>query len=273
MSMKRPVTGVDLHTHALKLNHPLASHRPRQGHHQPLRDATAAQLVQLMDAHGISHAVVVAPSFYGVDNSLVLEAVAAYPDRLVCTVIVDPTILDVELERLRSAGARGFRLHIYRRKTLPDIAGRNYQRLFAMLRDLNMHIEVVLEGDILPSVAPALFASGAKVVFDHFGIPNPVKGIHGDGFACVLDAVARGDAWVKLSAPFLLGGHDPRPYVNALIANGGPEHLLWGSDWPWVSREDSHSYGECLHWLHQWIDDPQLRHKVLVANPSRLLGL
>lgn len=270
--MKQPVTGVDLHVHSLKLDHPLAAQRPRQGRHQPLRDATADQLIGLMDAHGISHAVVVAPSFYGVDNSLVLEAVAQYPERLVCTVIVDPSVSFVELERMRDAGARGMRLHIYRRKSLPDLAGNDYQRLFGMLREFDMHIEVVLEGDLLPSVAPALFAAKAKMVFDHFGIPNPAKGIGSEGFRCVLDAVGGGDAWVKLSAPFLLEGADPRPYVDALLASGGRERLLWGSDWPWVSREDSHTYQQCLGWLNEWIDDEQTRRAVLIDNPSRLLG-
>ncbi len=271
--MNIPVTGVDFHVHFLKVGHPLATHRPRQGHHQPLRDATIDELIRLLDAHGMSHAVVVAPSFYGADNSLVLEAAAAVPGRLICTVIVDPTISLGELERMRNAGARGMRLHIYRRKSLPNVASAEYQRLFAMLRDLGMHIELVLEGDLVPMVLPHLLAAKGSLVFDHFGIPNPENGVGSQGFQSVLNAVGTGQAWVKLSAPFLLDGHDPIPYVEALLANGGRDRLLWGSDWPWVSREDQHTYDECLNWLGDWIPDAATRRKILVDNPTFLLNL
>jgi len=47
-----------------------------------------------------------------------------------------------------------------------------------------------------------------------------------------LRALDAGRAWVKVSAPYRLFGADPLPYLRALLEAGGPERLVWGSDWP-----------------------------------------
>ena len=62
-----------------------------------------------------------------------------------------------------------------------------------------------------------------------------------------------GPVWVKLSAPYRLGGVDPGPYAAAFLAHFGPERLLWGSDWPWTENEAATSYGECMGQIGGWL--------------------
>jgi predicted TIM-barrel fold metal-dependent hydrolase len=262
---------IDFHVHCLRLNHPLAQVRPRQGHHQPLRDATADELIRLMDAHNVAKAVVVAPSFYGFDNTLVLEALRQYPGRLFGTVIVPWDVDFAGLQRMRAAGVAGMRLHLFRRQKLPDLGSQPCQRFFGMLRELGMHVELIVEGDLMPAVLPHLYPSGVRVMLDHFGMPNAQTGAQGQGFQCVLESVARGNTWVKLSAPFLLGGREPQEYIDALLAHGAQQRLVWGSDWPWVGHEDAHTYAECLEWLADCIPDPATRQAVLFCNANELL--
>ncbi|MCH6551363.1 MAG: amidohydrolase family protein [Planctomycetes bacterium] len=64
-----------------------------------------------------------------------------------------------------------------------------------------------------------------------------------------------GPVWVKLSAPYRLGGLDPAPYAAAYLERFGPERLLWGSDWPWTQHEAATSYGECVERIGGWLGE------------------
>ena len=263
-----PVTGVDCHAHVMRRDAPLA----KESHSAPLHDATPDEFVALLDSQGLSHGVLAAPSFYGADNTLLLQALAKYPARLRGTAIVEPDITDADLEKLRAAGVAGLRLNWFHRAALPDAGGRSYQRLFSAARGLGLHIELYVEGALMPDVLHNIRKSGVRVVLDHFGSPDPAEGIAGAGFRSVLDAVAAGGCWVKLSAPYRLGGADPRPYADALVAAGGPQRLIWASDWPWVSFEDGRSYRACLDDLRRWVPDDVARRAILTETPATLFG-
>ena len=86
----------------------------------------------------------------------------------------------------------------------------------------------------------------------------------------MLDGVRDGDTFVKLSAPYRLGGADPQPYVDALLDAGGPRQLVWASDWPFVSYEDAIRYAQCVGWIETWIPDEATRRTVLVDTPTAL---
>ena len=262
------VTAVDAHAHVLRRDAPLVAER----HSKPLRDATVEQLIGVLDAHGVSHALLTAPSFYGPDNSLLLEALDAYPTRLRGTIIVQPDVEVRALERLARRGVVGIRLNWVRRDTLPDLAHPAWRRLLAEVRTLGWHVEVYLEGAKLASVLSPLRAAGVRVVVDHFGAPDPSRGVACTGFVALQEAVRAGDTWVKLSAPYRLGGADPQRYVDALLDAGGAGQLVWASDWPFVGFEDRFPYRQCIDWLEQWIPDDATRTRIRVDTPRQLFG-
>lgn len=262
------VQRVDCHAHIMVRDAKLVEGR----HSEPKHDITAEDFLAMLDKHGISHGVLTQPSFYGTDNSLLLAALQRYPDRLRGTAIVAPDIGDEGLDALYRAGMRGLRLNWLRRDTLPDAAGEPYQRLFARAREHRFHIELYVEGHKMAGILPAIRRGGAAVVVDHFGSPEPDTGINGAGFREVLKGVGAGDTWVKLSAPYRLGGRAPKPYAQELLNAGGPEQLLWGSDWPWVSHEDSQRYEQCLEDFELWVPDPKQRAVIWRDTPRRLFG-
>jgi predicted TIM-barrel fold metal-dependent hydrolase len=267
-SVAGSVTAVDAHAHVLRRDAPLVAER----HSKPLRDATVEQFIDVLDANGVSHALLTAPSFYGTDNSLLLEALDGYPMRLRGTVIVHPDVDAKALARLARRGVVGIRLNWVRRDTLPDVAGAECQALLARVRELGWHVEIYLEGAKLAQVLPKLRASGVRVLVDHFGAPDPALGTQDAGFRAALAGVRAGDTWVKLSAPYRLGGADPQPYVDALLDAGGPAQLVWGSDWPFVSYEDAITYRQCVDWLAAWVPDAATRRIILVDTPRSLFG-
>jgi predicted TIM-barrel fold metal-dependent hydrolase len=203
---------------------------------------------------------------------LLLDALDRAGGRLRGTVIVDPDIDRASLAAMGERGAVGIRLNWVRRSTLPDVSAGDYRQLFAKVRELNWHVEIYLEGPLLAKVLPAIRESGAKVVVDHFGSPDPLQGVACGGFKAVLDGVRAGDTWVKLSAPYRQGGADPRRYVDALLDAGGPQQLVWASDWPFVSHEDEITYRDCVGWLAEWVPDEHARRIILAETPARLFG-
>jgi predicted TIM-barrel fold metal-dependent hydrolase len=263
-----PIRAVDCHAHVMRRDAPLAPDR----HSAPKRDCTVEEYLSVLDANGISHAVLTAPSFYGTDNSLLLDALDRAAGRLRGTVIVDGGVDRGSLAAMGARGAVGIRLNWVRRSSLPDVSVPDYQRLFANVRDLGWHVEIYLEGPLLAKVLPAIRDSGATVVVDHFGSPDPARGVACAGFQAVLDGVRAADTFVKLSAPYRQGGVDPQRHVDALLDAGGPQQLVWASDWPFVSHEDEISYRDCVSWLVDWVPDAATRRIILADTPAGLFG-
>jgi len=140
------------------------------------------------------------------------------------------------------------------------------------VRDLDWHVEVYLEGPRLASVLPVIAKSGVKIVVDHFGSPDPDAGVDCDGFKRVLASMADGRTWVKLSAPYRLGGGDAAAYAAALLRAGGAERLVWGSDWPWTQHAEAKTYALTLRWLDQWVPDEAARRRILGATAAEVFG-
>jgi len=265
---KLPSGAVDCHAHVMRKDRPIISTR----HAPPEHDITPEDFLAVLEAHGVSNGVLTAPSFYGADNSLLLEALRAYPTRLRGTVIVDVDITLAQLESMQSAGVVGIRLNWFKRAQLPDVTTKEYQRLFSLVRALDWHVEIFLESERLQNILPAVQLSGVKVVLDHFACPDAKLGIEGPGFKRVLEALGQGNTWVKLSGPYRLLGADPQPFVQALRSAGGIDSLLWASDWPWVQHADGLTYQTCLDWLKVWVPDSDERQRVLVDTPAKLFG-
>ncbi|MEU0968486.1 amidohydrolase family protein [Streptomyces sp. NPDC005917] len=261
-----PVTGVDTHAHVLRGDAPLAADR----HSRPAHDSPVGEYLALLDAHGLSHGVLTAPSFYGTDNGLLLDALAVAPDRLRGTASVPVDTGESELLTLRAKGIMGIRLNWSKRTSFPDPASTPYQRLFATARDCGMHVEVLIEDEHLSTLADAILRTGAELVIDHFGM---VAGIQTPGANAVLRALETGLTWLKLSAPYRPPADQLTTWTRLLAATA-PDRLVWGSDWPWVSHEhDIHSYGTCLDHFVDALPDRAVRHAVLVTNPALLLTL
>jgi len=262
------IGAVDCHAHVLRRDAPLAPDR----HSAPKRDCTVEEYLSVLDSNGVSHGVLTAPSFYGTDNSLLLDALDRAGGRLRGTVIVAPDTDRETLAAMAARGVAGIRLNWFRRASLPDVASADYRRLFASVRALDWHVELYLEGHLLAGALPKIRESGARVVVDHFGSPDPALGVECPGFKEVLNAVSASDTWVKLSAPYRQGGADVQRYVDALLDAGGPEQLVWASDWPFVSYEDKVTYRQCVDWLIEWVPDAPTRRAILAETPIELFG-
>lgn len=257
---------VDCHAHLYTLDMPLDA----TAWHKPPHDATAEQYIATLDGHGVQYAVLAAASLYGDYNDYQIRACRRYA-RLRTTVILPPTTDLYTMERMQADGVVGIRFQWRNVANPPDLTSSEYRRLLRRVADLDWHVHLHDDGRRLPQAIAAIEASGAKLVIDHFGRPDPVQGIRCAGFQAILRSVERGRTWVKLSAGFRLPSEQFAVECAAeLLKFAGPERLLWGSDWPFAAFESNMRYQQAIDGLARWVPDPGARRIIGGETPLKL---
>ena len=263
------MTGVDTHAHIFGQHLSFASQR----RYSPDYDADVSQYLAHLDRCGLSHGVLVQPSFLGTDNSYMLSALRQHADRLRGTAVVDPEIDDASLDALGDAGVVGIRLNLVG-QTLDDYRKAHWQVFFSRLAGRGWSVEIQRTLKDLEPVVPAILESGVAVVIDHFGLPEggaiDASRLEHRWF---LDRLGEGNLWVKLSATYRSGLSidQARASMDTLYnAFGHAERLVWGSDWPHTRFEDQTDYEAQFALIDALMPDAELRRTVLVDNPARL---
>ncbi len=214
-----------------------------------------------LDAHGIAFGVIAAASLYGDYNDYTLEALRAHK-RLRATVMVDPGIEPAVLREMRDLGVVGVRLQWKPDVAAPDMDGFDHAKLLNRLADLGMHVELNCSGPQLSAVLPKLVAHGIDVVVDHLGMLRTPGGIDDPAFADLLTGIASGRVWVKLSAGFRLAPELFTACVARLLAEAGPERMMWGSDAPFVGMEDRVTYTRTVTAFEACVPDRHVRRRM-----------
>jgi len=271
-ALPSPLPGAAVDTHAHVFHQGLALADTRR--HTPDYDATLAEYLDLLDAHGMRHGVLVQPSFLGTDNSHLVQALRAAPARLRGVAVVAQDIAETELQDLAAAGVVGIRLNLVGLDS-PALQTPAWQSLLARVNALGWHVEIHLQAARLDGVMPALLAADCRIVVDHFGRPDPALGVSDPGFQYLLRQADSGRVWVKLAAPYRNWGAaacaaSGRLATQQLLDAYTPERLMWGSDWPHTEHRHLASYAAATQWLDAWIDDPAQRRAVLADTPLQL---
>ena len=248
---------IDTHAHIYPRDTPLIEGAT----HQPVRDVTPEEYVRTLDEHGVLFGVHAAASFMGPYNDYTLAALARYP-RLRGTAIVDPSISLHELKAMDAAGIVGIRFSLRDYKDTPDLSSIEYRRLFRRVADLDWHVHVYAEGERIAALTDQLLVAGVKIVIDHYGSPLSHLGLSSPGFQAALRAIGSGRGWVKVSAPYRSAGCDHAALAAGLLAEGGPERLLFASDWPFVGHESKITYRQMIESFERVIPDAVVREKI-----------
>jgi predicted TIM-barrel fold metal-dependent hydrolase len=249
------IPAVDTHAHVFDRG----CHFVEGRRYTPGYEAPAGRYVEVLKRAGVRHGVLVQPSFLGIDNTFLLAGLRRFPDSLRGIAVVAPDVTDAELEVMEAAGVRGIRYNLIGHDPA-ILAEPEYRALTRRVSRLGWLIEVQVPGEGLPGVLDALTADAGTVVVDHFGKPGTAEPEADPGFRKLMVFGPGGPVWVKLSAPYRLGGLDPAPYAAALLEHFGPERLLWGSDWPWTQHEVATSYGECVERIGGWLGEDAKIH-------------
>jgi len=236
--------------------------------------AQASEYLALLSRLGLAHGVLVHPSAYGDDFSLLFDALASHP-QLRGVLVLRPDTMPT-LAGLRDKGIRAARFS-HRSGAGANFAGSaSFDDLLAMaprLADAGLHAELWTDCGALPDIAGRLRALPVPVVIDHMGGFDAGAGTGESGFACLRSLVASGSVWVKLCAyRNLLGAADfeaGKAFHDALL-DANPQRLLWGSDWPHLRVTPAPDAANLLDIFKRWTAADSIVSQILVANPAAL---
>jgi predicted TIM-barrel fold metal-dependent hydrolase len=239
---------------------------------------------------GIARFVIVQPSFYGTDNTLLLESLGRLGQQGRGVVVIDPShVLPDTLADYAAKGVRGVRINLYGASGSQE---RNLDHAFAAIvdiaRDLDWHIEVIAPIATLVQHCETLLCSRVPVVIDHYGVyghasPESAEGVR------LLALLRREHVWMKLSAPYRvstnpLETHPDQAWLTAILAVAA-DRCVWGSDWPHTPPPDAQkkggeippgylplSYERLVYDFNAALPSQELAERIMSANPARLYG-
>jgi 2-pyrone-4,6-dicarboxylate lactonase len=243
-------------------------------------DALLPDYLKQLEILGIERSVLVQPSIYGADNTVLLRAMRQMTaSGFACRgiAVVDDSVSDRELDDLHQAGVRGLRFN------LVDVAdASNNASLLQILplceriARLGWHSEFLLHADDYPEFLTSFGEFPTDIVLGHTGYLRLGQTGDNPGFKGMLELAAAGKCWVKLTAPYRISASGELPFAEAgefarAVVGAAPARVVWGSDWPHVniSTPMPNDADLCDLFL-DWVPDAQTRRQILVDNPAIL---
>jgi predicted TIM-barrel fold metal-dependent hydrolase len=249
--------------------------------------ASLESLQALHRSLGIERMVIVQPSPYGSDNRCTLDAIARLGGTGRGIAVVDESITTDELQRLHAAGVRGIRINLESQgQHDPQVGRRALTRAAEQVAPLGWHVQTFTNLAMLSALADLLRDLPVPLVVDHMGRADAAKGVDQPGFDTLLEGVASGRVYVKLSAPYRVSKQTDYPDAAAIataLIDANPDRVLWGSDWPhpgsaagvpmtphgitpFRGEDDDRALQRAL----EWAGTQDRIDRLLVHNPARL---
>jgi predicted TIM-barrel fold metal-dependent hydrolase len=221
-------SGWDCHVHVFD---PAA---PRLAGHYAPAPAPIEDIERVAAEHGVDHLVLVQPSVYGTDNSVLERALLRSRGRHRGVAVLGRDTSEAQIDLLHEAGVRGVRFNLVSPVGNGDEA---LEVLAPALHRRGWHVQWYAHPAQLPRIAELQARTGLVFVLDH------LAGLRADASPeppCwhALERLARAGAWVKLSGWYRLGADAPYDVLTPVIRQVSEifgRHKVWGSDWPHTS--------------------------------------
>ena len=267
-----PGGSIDTHVHVFEPGYPLS---PGRGYNPP--DSTLADLKHLHATLGVDRVVFTQPSIYGIDNSAILDGMAALnaetANQARCVVAISLDITDDELAALDKSGVRGVRLNTDNKGGMP-IEMREIPNLAARIAPFGWHVEFLFPGKDIGELMPTFTALKVPMSIAHFAYQPATAGVAAPGFQALLELMRRGNTWIKISGANRVSETDLPPYddvqplARALI-EAAPERIMWGTDWPHPNKYVANpNDGDLVDAFGDWVTDQAMRRMIMVDTPA-----
>jgi len=232
-------------------------------------------LFALLDAVGLSTAVVVSPGGYGRNYAMLADVLAKYPDRLRGVALMPEDTPSAEFVRLDKLGVRGLRMiSVERGGHLPHFNA----EVAARAHEHGWHVQFYPHGTDILDYADKLLSLPNDIVLDHFASIPAAGGVDQPAVKTVLRMLDTGRVWLKLSGPMRCTPGDypyaPVAPLAKLFASHAPERMVWGSDWPHVNMNGRlmPNDGDLVDLMSEWVPDAAVRNRIFADNAKKLYG-
>ncbi len=215
------------------------------------------EILKHAEPYGITGIVLVQMSYYGYDNSYMLDVMKEHEGIFSGIAVVDSNEMrpDLVMRKLINEGVRGFRIQPSEPK-IEWLNSSRYDRMFCCAADEQVAICPLIDIENLPALKTMCGRfPDTTIVVDHLcriGSDGTIKEEH-IGQLCSLADYP--NTYVKVSAFYALG-QKLSPYMDLSLLiervyNAfGPERLMWGSDCPYQVCE-GHNYGDSFALIDQ----------------------
>ena len=222
---------------------------------------TPRQLLAHSEPEGVSRIVLIQMSYYGTDNSYMLDAIAHRPRTFSGVAIVDESKPDVAatMRSLAEQGVRGFRITPGGRDLNEWLGSPGMATLWKTAATEGLAICPLINPEALPLIDKMCQRyPDTTVVIDHFarvGMAGPIKErqLHD------LCRLARHHhTFVKTSAFYALGEKkapylDLAPLIRRVRDAFGASRLMWASDCPF-QVDPGHNYHDSIALIRDRLD-------------------
>ena len=255
-------TSIDAHVHVWTpdtAKYPLAAGYRREEMLPP--SFTPEELFAQMRPCGVGRVVLVQMSFYGFDNSYMLDTIARFPGVFSGIAVIDDSAArpQDEMRRLKPLGVRGFR--IYPRNMPVDrwLDGAGLAAMWDCGAQENMAMCCLVNPPELPAIDQMCEKRpDTPVVIDHFGRVGMTGEIREADVAELCRLARHKHTYVKVSAFYALGKKKPPytdlgPMIRRLRDAFGPERLMWATDCPY-QVQDENTYRDSIELVRSRLD-------------------
>jgi len=240
-----------------------------------LPEGSLEQYCAVADLLGLQRAVFVQPSFYGTDNSCLLDAMKRFGRPCRGVIFLPNHIASKQIETLHRLGVRGIRLDFFK----ADHAKRDHSTIVSELRragdiarDVGWHVELYSPGYVTRSLFDCLGDLDIDFSVNHLGYMKADRGIADADFIHFIELVKTRHCWVKLTGPYRVAPDEQKDrtdWMAKMLIAAAPERVIWGTDWPHLPH-GSRDTGELFNRLKDWCPSETGRYDILVRNPARL---
>ncbi len=237
---------VDIHPHVISDDegrYPPAPLFGKRSDWSQERPSTVDTLIAQMDAAGVDKAAVVHSSTtYGFDNSYVVDACNAHPDRLIAVGSVDVLAPDAvtTIRQWVDRGLAGLRVFTGGSTKEFDPSELDDARAYPaweLLGDLGLTMCIQTGPVGLPAVvALARRFPNVPIILDHLGRPDVTDGAPYTAAQSLFDIAPIESIYLKLTPRIMgdvkKGGASPESFFPKLVEAFGAQRLAWGSNYP-----------------------------------------
>ncbi|HCO24177.1 MAG: amidohydrolase [Gimesia sp.] len=210
---------------------------------------TAEELQAEMMPVGVNRVVLIQMSFYGFDNSYMLDSMAKYPGMFSGVAVIDqngknPT---PEMLALKKKGVRGFRIRPQSKKVDEWLDGECMEEMWTTGVKEGMAMCCLMDAVGLPALDKMCQKHrDTTVVIDHLARIGVTGEIDPKEVDMLCKMAKHPNVYVKVSAFYALGKkkmpyHDLLPLIQKVYQAFGANRLMWATDCPYQVQGD-HSY-------------------------------
>lgn len=256
------MTTIDAHCHIWTPDtnaYPLAAGY-RRANMEPA-SFTTEQLIAEMKAVDVDQVVLIQMSFYGYDNSYMLDAIAAHPKKFRGVAVIeqdhgDPAAL---MKDLKSKGCSGFRIYPKDRQFDTWLSSDTMHAMWKVGAQERLAMCCLMDPNGLPALdRMCRMYPETPVVIDHMCRIGVSGEIVATELAALCDMAKHPQISVKVSAFYALGKKQPPytdlgPMIQQLLKAYGPQRLMWASDGPY-QMQPPHSYRASVELIREKLD-------------------